>query len=67
MRVADQALDILLNSKRTKRKQESARKLRDSVVRNWSSGDRTDLRTRYSSLVKTLAGVIDKIQRLVEA
>lgn len=63
VRVPDDALDVLLNSKRMKRNQKSARKLRDGVVHNWNSGDWAELATRCSSLSKTVANAIAEIQR----
>lgn len=65
--VADERLGLLLDSKRIKRKEKSARKLRDGLVHQWQADDVKEVTDRYKALSSALTEVIDAIKARVES
>lgn len=65
IQIADERLNLLLNSKLTKRKTKSARNLRNGLAHQWKSEDVKEVNNRYDELNNVLSEAIDAIRRRV--
>lgn len=65
--VADQRLDLLLDSSMATRNAKSARNLRNGLVHRWKAEDVKEVIDRYEDLSNALTGVIDAIKARVES
>lgn len=59
---SDECFDLLLNSKSTKRKHNSARNLRNGLVHRWKAEDVEEVRERYEVLSGALTEMIAAIK-----
>lgn len=65
IRVSDERLNLLLNSKLTKKDEKSARKLRDGLVHQWKAEDVQEVIKRYGALSNALIEVSSAIEARV--
>lgn len=65
--VADQRLNLLLDSGMTTRNAKSARNLRNGLAHRWKAEDVKEVIDRYEDLNNALTGVIDAIKARVES
>lgn len=63
--VADQRLDLLLDSGMTTRNAKSARNLRNGLAHQWKAEDVKEVKARYEALSSALTEVIDAIKKRV--
>ena len=63
--VADQRIDLLLDSRLTTRNAKSARNLRNGLAHQWMAEDVREVKDRYEALNNALAEVIDAVKKRV--
>lgn len=65
MTVHHERLGLLLDSKRTNRRQKSARELRNGLVHSWNAGDYAEVVERFPELKVALTGVVESVAQRV--
>lgn len=63
--VADQRLDLLLDSSLTTRNAKSARNLRNGLAHQWKAEDVKEVKARHEALSNALTEVIDAVKKRV--